>query len=82
MNANDFLGYLQSECKKHVDCADCIFFSQEDGVTHCKIVDVAHGLNPLDVEFSGDHPEANRIKREVPTINIKNVYICERKNDG
>ena len=40
------------------------------------------GLNPLNVEFSGDYPEEKRIKRQMPTINIKNVYICERKNDG
>lgn len=72
MNANKFLRILKNECNKHTNCSGCTFFSQEDGGTHCKIANVARDVNPLGVEFS----------KEQPTINIKNVYICERKNDG
>ena len=82
MNANELLTILHGECKIHEDCSGCTFCSQEDCVRKCKIVNLTGGLNPLNVEFSRDYPEEKRIKREVPTINIKNVYICERKNDG
>ena len=82
MNANELLTILHWECKNHEDCSGCAFCSQEDCVRKCKIMNLAGGLNPLNVEFSGDYPEESVSKRQMPTINIKNVYICERKNDG
>ena len=82
MNANELLTLLHGECKNHGDCSGCTFCSQEDCVRKCKIMNLTGGLNPLNVEFSGDYPEEKRIKRQMPAINIKNVYICERKNDG
>ena len=78
MNANELLTILHGECKNHEDCSGCTFCSQEDRVRTCKIVNLTGGLNPLNVEFSGE----NRIKRQMPTINIKNVYICKRENDN
>ena len=42
------------------------------------------GLNPLNVKFSGEHSEeCSKSKADSgTTINIKNVYVCERKNDN
>ena len=82
MNANELLTLLHGECKNHEDCSGCTFCSQEDCVRKCKIMNLTGGLNPLNVEFSGDYPEEKRIKRQMPTINIKNVYICKRENDN
>ena len=82
MNANVLLTILRDECNNHKDCYGCTFFSQEDCVRKCKIMNLTGGLNPLNVEFWGDYPEEKRIKRQMPTINIKNVYICKRENDN
>lgn len=82
MNANELLTILRDECIDHEDCSGCTFCSQEDCVRKCKIMNLTGGLNPLNVKFSGDYPEEKRIKRQMPTINIKNVYICKRENDN
>ena len=77
MNANELLTILQGECKNHGDCTGCTFESQKDCVRECKITELTGGLNPLNVKFSEEYPKENGI-----TINVKNVYVCERKNDG
>ena len=83
MNANELLTILHGECKNHRDCSGCTFCSQEDCVRECKIVNLTGGLNPLNVEFSGEHSnECSKSKTDSGiTINVKNVYVCERKND-
>ena len=80
MNANELLTLLHDECKNHEDCSDCTFYSQEDYGTKCRIANLANGLNPLDIRLS---VECSKSKADSGiTINVKNVYVCERKNDG
>ena len=80
MNANELLTLLHGECKNHGDCSGCTFESKEDCVRECRIANLTGGLNPLNVEFSG---ECSKSKADSGiTINVKNVYVCERKNDG
>lgn len=80
MNANELLTILRDECNSHKDCFGCTFYSQEDCDTKCRIVNLAHGLNPLNIRLS---VECSKPKTDSgTTINIKNVYVCERKNDG
>ena len=80
MNANELLTLLHGECKNHGDCSGCTFCSQEDRVRKCKIMNLTGGLNPLNVEFSGECPKPKTDSGI--TINVKNVYVCERKNDN
>ena len=83
MNANELLTILRDECINHKDCSGCTFCSQEDCVRKCKIMNLTGGLVPLNIEFSGDYPEESVSKADSGiTINVKNVYVCERKNDG
>lgn len=77
MNANELLTILHGECKNHEDCSGCTFESKEDCVRECRIANLTGGLNPLNVKFSEECSKENGI-----TINVKNVYVCERKNDG
>lgn len=77
MNANELLTILHGECKNHEDCSGCTFESKEDCVRECRIANLTGGLNPLNVKFSEECSKENDI-----TINVKNVYVCERKNDG
>lgn len=78
MNANELLTILHGECKNHEDCSGCTFESKEDCVRECRIANLTGGLNPLNVKFSGEHSKAD----SDITINVKNVYVCERKNDN
>lgn len=80
MNANELLTLLHGECKNHEDCFGCTFCSQEDCVMKCKITNLTGGLSPLNVKFSGECPKPKTDSGI--TINVKNVYVCERKNDG
>lgn len=80
MNANELLTILRDECNDHKDCFGCTFCSQEDCVRKCKIVNLTGGLDPLNVKFSGEYPKSKTDSGT--TINIKNVYICKRENDG
>lgn len=84
MNANELLTILRDECNNHKDCSGCTFYSREDCDTKCRIVNLTNGLNPLNVKFSGEHSkECSKSKADSgTTINVKNVYVCERKNDG
>ena len=82
MNANELLTILRDECIDHENCSGCAFYSREDCDTTCRIINLTNGLNPCYIKFSGDYPEEKRIKRQMPTINIKNVYICKRENDN
>ena len=77
MNANELLTILHGECKNHGDCSGCTFESKEDCVRECRIANLTGGLNPLNIRLSGECSKENGI-----TINVKNVYVCERKNDG
>lgn len=80
MNANDLLTILRDECNSHKDCFGCTFYSREDCDTKCRISNLTNGLNPCYIKFSGECP---KLKTDSGiTINVKNVYVCERKNDG
>ena len=80
MNANELLTILRDECIDHKDCSDCTFYSQEDYGTKCRIANLTNDLNPLDIRLS---VECSKSKTDSGiTINVKNVYVCERKNDN
>lgn len=77
MNANELLTILRDECNSHKDCFGCTFYSREHCDTKCKIANLTGRLDPCCIRFSGEYSKENGI-----TINVKNVYVCERKNDG
>lgn len=80
MNANELLTILRDECNSHKDCFGCTFYSREDCDTKCRIANLTNGLNPCCIRFSGECPKPKTDSGT--TINIKNVYICKRENDG
>ena len=80
MNANELLTILRDECIDHKDCSGCTFYSREDCDMTCRIENLTNGLNPCHIGFSGECPKPKTDSGI--TINVKNVYVCERKNDN
>ena len=80
MNANELLAILRDECIYHENCSGCAFYSREDCDTTCRIGNLTNGLNPCHIGFSGECPKPKTDSGI--TINVKNVYVCERKNDN
>ena len=80
MNANELLTILRDECNNHKDCSGCTFYSREGCDTKCRIANLTGRLDPCCIRYSGECPKPKADSGI--TINVKNVYVCERKNDG